>query len=162
NDLMHILGDLTRYEIFSNGPALGDVVDRNVVFGLNRIPGNGQTTVLAAAFLLSVIAQTMQDRPPVANAIRCAMVIDGAHRVAALKALQLMLREGRSKGLAVVLATQAPADLPDIVDTNAQTRVCFRLSDSVVAAQAARKLDPGDDSLAERIRTLASGEAFVS
>lgn len=104
----------------------------------------------------------MQDRPPVANTVRYAMVVDEAHRVAALKAIQLMLREGRSKGLAVVLATQAPADLPDIVDANAQTRICFRLSDAVVASQAARKFDQGDDSLAERIRTLGSGEAFVS
>lgn len=161
-DIAHILGDLTRYEIFSDGPPLAAVVDRNVVFGLNRIPGNGQTTVLAAAFLLAVIAQTMQDRPPIANAISYAMVVDEAHRVAALKAVQLMLREGRSKGLAVLLATQAPADLPDIVDANAQTRICFRLSDAVVAAQAARKLDQSDGSLRERIRTLGSGEAFVS
>jgi hypothetical protein len=162
DDIAHILGDLTRYEIFSDGPPLGDVVDRNVVFGLNRIPGNGQTTVLAAAFLLAVIAQTMQDRPPVANSISYAMVVDEAHRVAQFRALQLMLREGRSKGLAVVLATQAPSDLPETVDANAQTRVCFRLSDAMIAGQAARKLDPADDRLAERIRTLGTGEAFVS
>jgi DNA helicase HerA-like ATPase len=73
-----------------------------------------------------------------------------------------MLREGRSKGLAVILATQAPSDLPEVVDTNAQTRICFRLSDAVIAGQAARKLDPSDEALPERIRTLATGEAFVS
>jgi hypothetical protein len=33
---------------------------------------------------------------------------------------------------------------------------------AVVAAQAARKIDPGDADIPERIRTLASGEAFVS
>jgi hypothetical protein len=162
DDIAHILGDLTRYEIFADGPSLGAVVDRNVVFGLNRIPGNGQTTVLAAAFLLSVVAQTMQDRPPVANTISYAMVVDEAHRVAQFKAIQLMLREGRSKGLAVLLATQAPSDLPETVDANAQTRICFRLSDAVIAGQAARKLNPSDDRLADRIRTLGTGEAFVS
>lgn len=161
-DIEHVLGDLTRYEIFSDGPPLESVIDQNVVFALNRIPGNGQTTVLAAAFILSVIGLTMQERPPVANAVHYAMVVDEAHRVAQFKALHLMLREGRSKGLAVVLATQAPADFPEVVDNNAQTRVCFRLSDAVIAGQAARKMDPNDGTLAERIRTLASGEAFVS
>lgn len=161
-DIEHVLGDLTKYEIFTDGPPLETVVTQNVVFALNRIPGNGQTTVLAAAFILSVIGLTMQDRPPVANTVDYAMVVDEAHRVAQFKALHLMLREGRSKGLAVVLATQAPADFPEVVDNNAQTRVCFRLSDAVIAGQAARKLDPNDATLPERIRTLASGEAFVS
>lgn len=162
DDLAHILGDLTRYEIFTDGPPLATVVDQNVVFGLSRIPGNGQTTVLSAAFILSVIALAIQDRPPVANTVSYAMVVDEAHRVAQFKALHLMLREGRSKGLAVVVATQAPSDLPEVVDTNAQTRICFRLSDAVIAGQAARKMDPADESLAERIRTLGTGEAFVS
>jgi hypothetical protein len=162
DEIAHILGDLTRYEIFSQGPPLGAVVERNVVFGLSRIPGNGQTTVLAAAFILAVIALTMQGRPPVAGRVDYAIVIDEAHRVAQLRALHLMLREGRSKGLAVIVATQAPSDLPEVVDTNAQTRICFRLSDAVIAGQAARKMDPGDESLPDRIRTLGTGEALVS
>jgi hypothetical protein len=162
DDIEHILGDLTRYEIFSDGPPLGAVIDRNVVFGLNRIPGNGQTTMLAAAFILATISLTIQDLPPIANAIRYVVVIDEAHRVSKLRAVDMMIKEGRSKGLAVILATQSPADLTETIDTNAQTRICFRLSDAVVAAQAARKLDPNDATLSDRIRTLESGEAFVS
>jgi len=161
-DIEHILGDLTRYEIFADGLPLSEVVDKNVIFGLNRIPGNGQTTVLTAAFLLSVISLEMQGRPPVTKQVNYALVVDEAHRVSQFRALKLMLQEGRSKGLAVVLATQAPSDLPEVVDTNAQTRICFRLSDAVVAGQAARKLDPADESLPERIRTLGTGEAFLS
>ena len=161
-DIQHLLNDLTRNEIFTAGPPLSEVINRNTVFGLNRIPGNGQTTVLAAAFILASIALTIQDLPPVANTIRYAVVIDEAHRVSRFRALDLMIREGRSKGLAVILATQSPGDLPEVVDINAQTRICFRLSDAMVAGQAARKLDPNDDGLAARIRTLESGEAFVS
>lgn len=160
--VQHVLGDLTRYEIFTDGPPLGAVISDNVVFGLNRIPGNGQTTVLAGAFLLSSIALAIQSLPPVTNTIRYALVVDEAHRVARIRAIDLMVKEGRSKGLAVVLATQSPADLTDTVDTNAQTRVCFRLSDATVALQAARKLDPSDKTLPERIRTLETGEALVS
>ena len=158
----HILGDLSRYQIFADGPPLSEVISENVVFGLNRIPGNGQTTVLAGAFLLSSIALAIQGMTPVANAIRYAVVVDEAHRVAKIRAVDLMVKEGRSKGLAMILATQSPADLPEAVDTNAQTRICFRLSDATIATQAARKLDSNDKTLAERIRTLETGEAFVS
>jgi len=162
DSVRHILGDLTQYQIFTDGPPLGEVISENMVFGLNRIPGNGQTTVLAGAFLLSSIGLAIQGMEPVANTIRYAVVVDEAHRVARIRAVDLMVKEGRSKGLAVILATQSPGDLPETVDTNAQTRICFRLSDAIVATQAARKLDSNDRTLAERIRTLGTGEALVS
>ena len=162
DEIEHILGDLTRYEIFTDGPPMGEILDENLVFGLNRIPGNGQTTVLAAAFLMAGISLAVQSLPPVPNTLRYALIVDEAHRVSRFKALDIMVREGRSKGLAVILATQSPLDLPEVVDTNAQTRICFRLSDAVVAAQAAKKLDPADETLPDRIRTLGSGEAFIS
>ncbi len=158
----HILGDLTQYQIFTDGPPLGEVISENIVFGLNRIPGNGQTTVLAGAFLLSSIGLAIQGMEPVANTIRYVVVVDEAHRVARIRAVDLMVKEGRSKGLAVILATQSPGDLPETVDTNAQTRICFRLSDAIIATQAARKLDSNDRTLAQRIRTLETGEALVS
>ena len=162
NDLIGVIGDLTRNDIFRDGPPLGDVIDENVVFGLSRIPGNGLTTILAAGFILSALQLRMQGLPPAANTIRYVTVVDEAHRVVAFKAIDTMIREGRSKGLAVVLATQQPGDLPEVVATNAQTKVCFRLPDAVVAAAAARRLDPNDPELAEQIRTLDVGEAFFS
>ena len=158
----HVLGDLTAYEIYTDGPPLSEVISENVVFGLNRIPGNGQTTVLAGAFLLSSIGLAIQGMPPVANTIRYVVVVDEAHRVAKIRAVELMVKEGRSKGLAVILATQSPTDLPEAVDTNAATRICFRLSDANIATQAARKLDSNDKTLPDRIRTLETGEALVS
>jgi hypothetical protein len=162
DDLRGVIGDLTSNDLFREGPPLGDVTDHNTVFGLSNIPGNGLTTVLAAGFILGSLQLKMQGLPPVANSLRYAMVVDEAHRVAAFKALDTMVREGRSKGLAVILATQQPGDLTPVVAANAQTRVCFRLSDATAAATAARSLDPGDRSLPEQIRTLDSGEAYVS
>ncbi|MEU4594250.1 ATP-binding protein [Micromonospora aurantiaca (nom. illeg.)] len=161
-DLSGVIGDLTHNELFRDGPPLGEVIDHNVVFGLSRIPGNGQTTVLAAGFILSALLLRVQSLPPVPNSVRYVTVVDEAHRVAAFKAIDTMIREGRSKGLGVVLATQQPGDLPDVVATNAQTKVCFRLPDATVAAAAARKLNPNDSRLAEQIRTLGKGEALVS
>ncbi len=73
-----------------------------------------------------------------------------------------MIREGRSKGLAVVLATQQPLDLPGVVAANAQTKICFGLPDATVSTMAARRLDRDDSHLPEQIRTLGVGEAYVS
>jgi hypothetical protein len=161
-DLAGVMGDLTRHELFKSGPPLGDVIDHNVVFGLSKIPGNGQTTVLAAGFILSALLLRIQNLPPVPNAIRYIAVVDEAHRVAAFQAVKTMIREGRSKGLSVVLATQQPLDLPDVVAANAQTKICFGLPDATVAAMAARKLEPSSPRLPEQIRTLDVGEAYVS
>jgi hypothetical protein len=161
-DLAGVLGDLTSYNLFGDGEPLGDVIVRNVVFGLSNIPGNGATTVLAAGFIFSSLLLKIQSLPPVPNTIRYLMVVDEAHRVAPFRAIQMMLREGRSKGLAVILATQGPGDLPEAVAPNAQTKVCFGLPDATVATMAARKLDPSNARLPEQIRTLAAGEAFVS
>lgn len=162
DDLAAVLGDLTRHEIFKSGEPLGTVVDRNVVFGLSTIPGNGQTTVLAAGFILSALLLKIQNLPPVPNTIRYVAVVDEAHRVSGFRAIQTMIREGRSKGLSVILATQQPLDLPDVVATNAQTKICFGLPDATVATMAARKLQPDNPRLSEQIRTLGVGEAFVS
>ena len=161
-DLAGVMGDLTRHELFKSGEPLGDVIDHNVVFGLSKIPGNGQTTVLAAGFILSALLLRVQNLPPVPNTIRYVVVVDEAHRVAAFQAIKTMIREGRSKGLSVVLATQQPLDLPDVVAANAQTKICFGLPDATVAAMAARKLEPDNPRLPEQIRTLGVGEAYVS
>jgi hypothetical protein len=161
DDLLGVIGDLTGEPIFGAGKPLGDAVNENVVFGLSKIPGNGLTTVLAAGFILSALQLRMQSLEQVANTVRYAVVVDEAHRVSAFKAIDTMIREGRSKGLAVILATQQPGDLPEVVATNAQTRICFRLPDAAVATAAARRLDPNDRELAEQIRTLGSGEAYV-
>lgn len=161
-DLGGVLGDLTSYELFKAGDPLGEVINRNVVFGLSKIPGNGQTTVFAAGFILSALLLRVQNLPPVPNTIRYVTVVDEAHRVASFKAIATMLREGRSKGLSVVLATQQPLDLPDIVGANAQTKICFGLPDATAATMAARKLDPHNSQLPGQIRTLGVGEAYVS
>ena len=161
-DLAGVMGDLTHHELFKSGPPLGDVINHNVVFGLSKIPGNGQTTVLAAGFILSALLLRIQNLPPVPNTIRYIAVVDEAHRVASFQAIKTMIREGRSKGLSVVLATQQPLDLPDVVAANAQTKICFGLPDATVAAMAARKLEPSNPRLPEQVRTLDRGEAYVS
>jgi hypothetical protein len=161
-DLRGVIGDLTSHGLFKEGPPLGQIIDENVVFGLSKIPGNGLTTILAGGFILSSLLLKIQSLEPVANTVRYICVVDEAHRVAGFKAIDTMIREGRSKGLAVVLATQQPNDLPDVVGANALTKVCFRLPDAIMAKAAAKRLNPNDRRLAEQIKTLGVGEAFIS
>ena len=156
-----VMGDLSRNDIFRDGPPLGEAVDRRMIFGLSAIPGNGLTTVLAAGFVLSSLMLRIQALRPTPNTVGYAMVVDEAHRVSAFKAIETMVREGRSKSLAVILATQQPSDMPEIVGANAATRACFYLPDAATAAAAAKRLDPTDRSLPQRIRGLDAGEAFV-
>jgi hypothetical protein len=162
DDLKGVIGDLTRYELFGAGPPLGSVIDQNVIFGLNHIPGAALTTTLAAGFILSSLYLKLLEMPQVANQVNYLIVIDEAQRVANFHSVASMVRELRSKGLAVILATQRPGDLPEEASTNAQTKVFLRLPDAQAARQAARALDPSDKSLAGEIRTLEDGEAFVA
>jgi hypothetical protein len=163
DDLAPIMRELTQYELFKQGPPLGSIVgQKNVIFGLSNIPGNGLTSVLSAGFIISALLMKIQSLPTVANSIRYAVVVDEAHRVRDFKAIETMVREGRSKGLATILATQQANDLPEVVANNAQTKLCFRLPDATMAKAAARRLNPADKTLADQIRTLGVGEAFIS
>lgn len=162
DDLKGVIGDLTRYELFGAGPPLGSVVDQNVIFGLNHIPGAALTTTLAAGFILSSLYLKLLEMPQVANQVNYLIVIDEAHRVANFHSVAGMVRELRSKGLAVILATQRPGDLPAEASTNAQTKVFLRLPDAKAAREAAKTLDPNDRGLATEIRKLEDGEAFVA
>jgi hypothetical protein len=108
--------------MFRSGEPLGTVIDRNVVFGLSTIPGNGQTTVSTAGFILSALWLKIQNLPPIPNTIRYVTVVDEAHRVSGFRAILTMIREGRSKGLSVILATQQPLDLPEVVATTPRVK----------------------------------------
>lgn len=161
DDLAGIIGDLFIVDLFGDGPPLGEVINENAVFSFSHVPGTGMSATLAAGFILSSIYLKMHVLPAVANVVRYTLVIDEAHRVSDFKAVKSMVREQRSKGLAVILATQGPGDLPEEVETNAQTKIVLRLP-SDQAKKAARMLDPDDRDLAENIRGLNDAEAYVS
>jgi DNA helicase HerA-like ATPase len=105
----------------------------------------------------------MQTAPAVHSTVRFAVpgAVDEAHRVSSYKAVKAMVSEQRSKGVAVILATQRPGQLPPEVETNAQTKAFLNLPGQD-AKEAAKRLDPDDKDLPELIRNLNPGEAFVS
>jgi hypothetical protein len=162
DDLRGVIGDLTQTELFGEGPPLGQLISNDVIFGLNHIPGTGLTTTLAAGFVLAAIYLKLLEMPQVYNEVIYTLVIDEAHRVASFHSVGSMVRELRSKGLAVILATQRPGDLPGEAGTNAQTKIYMRLPDAQSATAAGKNLDPTDRNLPRSIRSLADGEAFVA
>jgi hypothetical protein len=161
DDLEGILGDLFRFEFFGAGPPFGELVDHDSIFSFAKVPGRGLTEDLLAGFVLSSFYLKMQTAPAVHSTVRFAVVVDEAHRVSGYKAVKSMVSEQRSKGVAVILATQKPGQLPPEVETNAQTKVFLNLPGQD-AKEAAKRLDPDNKDLPELIRTLAPGEAFVS
>ena len=162
DDLRGVIGDLTGTELFGQGPPLGTLIEADAIFGLNHIPGTGLTMTLAAGFILASLYLKLLEMPQVHNTVIYTLVIDEAHRVASFHSVGSMVRELRSKGLAVVLATQRPGDLPGEAGTNAQTKIYMRLPDAPSANAAARALDPSDRGMARAIRSLGDGEGFVS
>jgi Bacterial protein of unknown function (DUF853) len=162
DDLRGVVGDLTGTDLFGEGPPLGELIDDDVIFGLNHIPGTGLTTTLAAGFILASLYLKLLEMPQIHNEVKYTLVIDEAHRVASFHSVGTMVRELRSKGLAVILATQRPGDLPGEAGTNAQTKIYMRLPDAQSATAAARALDPSNRDLSRLIRSLGDGEAFVA
>lgn len=161
DDLEGIIGDLFRFEFFSEGPPFGELINRDTIFSFKDVPGRGLTEDLLAGFILSSFYLRLADAPAVHSRVSFAVVVDEAHRVAGYKAIQAMVREQRSKGVAVILATQQPGDLPAEMATNAQTKVFLRLP-ARAAKQAGQMLDPDDKDLPEMIRSLERGQALVS
>lgn len=160
-DLEGIIGDLFRFEFFGDGPPFGDLVEDDTIFNFDGVPGRGLTQDLLAGFVLSSFYLRMAAASHVHSTVNFAVVVDEAHRVANYKAIRSMVSEQRSKGVAVILATQKPGQLPPEVETNAQTKVFLRLP-GTAANDAARRLDPSEKDLPELIRNLQKGEAFVS
>jgi DNA helicase HerA-like ATPase len=161
DDLAGILGDLFRFEFFGKGPPFGELVNQDSIFSFAKVPGRGLTEDLLAGFILSSFYLRMQAASAVHSTVRFAVVVDEAHRVAGYKAVKSMVSEQRSKGVAVILATQKPGQLPPEVETNAQTKVFLNLPGQD-SKEAAKRLDSDDRDLPDLIRNLKPGEAFVS
>ncbi len=104
-------------------PCPGSIVERGlIVYDLSNLPNEDRNT--AASLIVSSLAiEASESRLPG----RVALVIDEAWRLAQGNPLHLImaLREGRSRGLHLVYATQSPLDLPQAVADNTRTLIVF-------------------------------------
>lgn len=123
----------------------------------------------AAAYLLSELFQRAPEVGDV-DEPRLALVIDEAHLLfdgapaALTRRIEQVVRLIRSKGICLVFATQSPADLPDGVAGQLQTRIQHGLRAATAAqakaVRAAAETMPGGTVAA--IAALGIGQALVS
>lgn len=159
-DLRAAMGELTGREPFGSGGPLGNIVLSNTVVDLTDVPGTATLQILIIGLILASLDLRLASLPPASGPVEHLLVLDEADRVSAFGSLVRVLREARTVGVGVVLASQQPQDLPDLAHTVAGTAVCLRLGPRA-ATVAAGHLDGSDPALAERICRLAAGEAIV-
>ncbi|GAB3277719.1 hypothetical protein GCM10027589_03590 [Actinocorallia lasiicapitis] len=156
------LRPLTDFGLFANSPteAFLSTWSAGMVVDLSRL--KLETVQLAAgAFLLRKIYREMFQWGP-ADALRLAVVLDEAHRLAGDITLPKLMKEGRKYGISVVVASQGSADFHRDVLANAGAKMVFRTNypESRTTAGFLRGRD-GDD-LSRPIEQLAVGWAYIS
>jgi len=88
------------------------------------------------------------------------LIIDEAWRISGLKALQELVKEGRSRGVGVVLSTQNPSDLPREIFENAHILIMFGSVNEDYRKQAQRILGL-PNHLLNKLAYLDIGEAIL-
>lgn len=165
----------------------GDAFGRPGLDPAEADDGAGRITIYSAAGLTrahglygaacAYILSDLFDRAPeVGDAARprLAVVIDEAHLMfdaappAIVRRMEQVARLIRSKGIALVFATQSPADLPDAIAGQLATRIQHGLRATTPAQQRAVRVAAETLPIAAGIRAreeigrLAVGEALVS
>lgn len=133
----------------------GSLLERGlVIYDMSSLKSEDRN-VVASLLLSSIIIEALERGLPG----RVAVVIDEAWRVAQGSANHLIMaiREGRSKGVHVIYATQSPSDVPQIVLDNTRLIAAFGgFTKNYV--ELARRL--GLESAEELLR-LPVGEAMI-
>ncbi len=116
---------------------------------------------IALAAVLALIVSYMEALPPADN-LRLAILIDEAWRLSSLpeSLISRLLREGRSYGISVIMATQNPEELPEVLWNNVSIVIAFGSHDQKYINAISRVLSL-DESLRQRISWLKRGEAII-
>ncbi|MEM1685728.1 MAG: DUF87 domain-containing protein [Acidilobaceae archaeon] len=134
---------------------LGSLVERGlVVYDLSELP-NEDRNVASSLILSSIVLEASEKGLPG----KIVIVIDEAWRIAQGTANHMIiaLREGRSKGVYIVYATQSPSDIPQPILDNTRVIIAFGgFTKNYVELARRLGLENGDTLL-----KLPVGEALV-
>jgi len=133
----------------------GSLIERGlVVYDLTDL-GNEDRNVASSLIVSSLVLEASEKGLPG----RVVLVVDEAWRVAIGSANHMImaLREGRSKGLYVIYATQSPSDLPQAILDNTRVVVAFG-GFTKNYAELARRLGLEE---VDKLLRLPVGEAYV-
>jgi DNA helicase HerA-like ATPase len=133
----------------------GSLIERGlVVYDLTDL-GNEDRNVASSLIVSSLVLEASEKGLPG----RVVLVVDEAWRVSIGSANHMImaLREGRSKGLYVIYATQSPSDLPQAILDNTRVVVAFG-GFTKNYAELARRLGLEE---VDKLLRLPVGEAYV-
>lgn len=146
---------LAEYKGSSITPCQGSLLRRGLtLFDLQSLPNEDRD--IAASMILSSLAIEASEGTLPGKVV---LVLDEAWRLSIGGARHMVwaLREGRSKGLHIIYATQSPEDLPDSVLNNTGTLIVFG-GYTRSYTEAARRLGLDDT---RRLLELPVGSAYI-
>ncbi|MZH03198.1 MAG: ATP-binding protein, partial [Nitrospinae bacterium] len=153
------LFDLDMFKPSEEG--LQSFLEGSVVIRFTQLPTDEVKKVGSELLLMGIynfILRLGHSKKP-----RFSIIIDEAHKIANLKAIDTLMREARAYGVSVILSTQRASDLSAHVYSNAGSIIIMKLSESGDATAAAKII--GDQNtaktLGDSIRSLGIGEAFL-
>lgn len=105
---------------------LADLLDGRVVIRLSQLPGDQVKNAVAELLLLALYNHLI--RLEQLRGLRRLLVLDEAWRVTNSERLEPLMRESRAFGLGIIIATQYPNDLTEVVSGATGTRLFFSQS----------------------------------
>ncbi|MCW3842862.1 ATP-binding protein [Micromonospora yasonensis] len=153
---------ITDFGLFAPNPdhTFAEIWKNGVVVDLSGL--TLETVQLAAsAFLLRKIYREMFRWEQV-RAMRLAVVLDEAHRLAKDVTLPKLMKEGRKYGVSVLVASQAADDFHRDILANAGTKIVFRTNFPASKAAAGFLRGRAEEDLSRQIEQLPVGSAYVS
>jgi Helicase HerA, central domain len=106
--------------------SLADLLDGQVVIRLSQLPGDQVKNAVAELLLLALYNHLIRLEQP--RGLRRLLVLDEAWRVTNSERLEPLMRESRAFGLGIIVATQYPNDLSEVVSGATATRLFFSQS----------------------------------
>jgi hypothetical protein len=131
---------------------LSDLLDGQVVIRLSQLPGDQVKNAVAELLLLALYNHLI--RLEQRRGLRRLLVLDEAWRVTNSERLEPLMRESRAFGLGIIVATQYPNDLTEVVSGATATRLFFSqsLADPIKSIQATL-VGKSSGTEAERVAT---------
>ena len=152
-DLQLFQGDVGFQDGFLNEPH---------IIWLKNLPNDYIKKAVSGILLMGIYASLLRagEYP---NGVRIAVVVDEAHKVANLDEMNILLKESRKYGCAVLLSSQEAKDFSDSIYSNVGTLLCLGLNEPGNSEKIAKQLGSHSNfrDLADKIRDLPNFEGYI-
>lgn len=101
--------------------SFADFIDRRVVMKLSDLPNDEMKKALAEIMIIQLHGYAIRGDQP--RQLKRVIVFDEAHRVRDSMRLETLAREGRAFGVGIIIGTQYPGDIPDVLAGSLATKL---------------------------------------